>query len=191
MNNIFYVYGLYRPNEEKPFYIGKGHGDRYKKSKYPSKTTNLHKKNILKKIKSSGNEVVSKLLIEDLTEKEAFSKEEKLISYYGKVSDGGCLVNYTNGGEGTSGVKRTEEWKEKIRIANTGKKASAETKSKMSKSKLGKIGKDCPNSKPVIVEGKRFDSAQDAAKCIGVVKQTISNRARSINFPGYYFIDEI
>ncbi|MBC8427340.1 MAG: hypothetical protein H8D97_00465 [Proteobacteria bacterium] len=193
MNNNFYVYGLYRPNEEKPFYIGKGHGDRYKKSTFPSKTTNIHKKNIINKIKYSGNKVISKILLENLTEQESFSKEIELIKKYGKISDGGTLVNYTNGGEGTAGLGKTDEWKRKIGIANTGKKHSDETKLKMRNLKLGKTGKDCPNSKPIIAAGKYFDSAQDAAMFIGVVKQTISNRARSNTgrFNDYYFINEL
>ena len=192
MNNIFYVYGLFRPNEEEPFYIGKGHGDRYKKSTFLSKTTNTHKKNIINKIKLSGEKVISKILFENLTEPESFIKEIELIKHYKKISEGGTLVNYTNGGEGTAGLERTDEWKRKIGISNTGKKHSEETNLKMRNLKLGKTSKDCPNSRAIIAAGKYFDSAQDAAKSIGVVKQTISNRARSDTgrFDDYYFIDE-
>lgn len=67
--------------------------------------------------------------------------ETKLIAFYKtNVSKYGSKFgyNFTDGGEGWFGHKHTEETKEKLRLIRLGKKASKETKKKMSDHRKGK-----------------------------------------------------
>ena len=84
------------------------------------------------------------ILFENLSYEEASQKEIELIKLYKTNcrrygNDYG--YNMTDGGDGT-----------------TGHVVSDETKQKMSQQKLGKTGKDCPNSRPVFCDGKIYDS---------------------------------
>lgn len=84
--------------------------------------------------------------------------------YIKKYKDRGCnLVNATEGGEG---VTMTLEIKSKIGLKSKDRIPGLETRKLMSKAKLGKIGKDCPNSKGLIayndIEELFFHSMQEA-----------------------------
>ncbi len=149
MNNKYYTYAYLR-EDGTPYYIGKGKGERvYNKSKDEIK---------LPKDKSR---II--FLKQNLTEEEAFKHEIYMIAVFGRKDLGtGILRNKTDGGEGVSGYKHTEEIKakmsqsrigdknpskrpevrEKISQANKGrttwikgKKLSDETRKKMSKPK--------------------------------------------------------
>jgi hypothetical protein len=73
------------------------------------------------------------------TEEEAFEAERFLISYYGRKDHGtGCLRNLTDGGDGTSGLIRSEESKHRVRLTRLGKKATEGARRKMSLAHLGK-----------------------------------------------------
>ena len=74
------------------------------------------------------------------TEKEAFDHEMLLISCFKEL--GHKLCNQTNGGEGVSGVKFSEERKAKLSLltkGRVGKKPSAETLIKLRESHLGQV----------------------------------------------------
>lgn len=96
--NDYYVY-LYLREDNTPYYVGKGRGDRaFKKygrrMKPPSDKSKIvfHTKN--------------------LTEEKAFELEKKLIAEYGRKDNGtGILRNLTDGGEGMSGHIFSDEWK--------------------------------------------------------------------------------
>jgi hypothetical protein len=49
----------------------------------------------------------------------------------------GILVNFTEGGDGPSGVVRTDAFRKRLSEANRGKKLSEETKAKMSETRKG------------------------------------------------------
>ena len=105
----FYVYGLY--HNDVPFYIGKGSGKRAWNHKgIASRGSSLP---VHKKIMSMESEPEIKILASGLTEKEAYSKEEHVISDIGRRCKGaGPLLNLADGGDGgTSGfvVNLTEE----------------------------------------------------------------------------------
>lgn len=88
----FYVYALFKPQDFNPFYIGKGIGERVNNHFKPSHLTkNTPKTNIIKKY---GNKIRREILIYFDNEESAYSFEEYLISFYGLLSEGGCLVNY-------------------------------------------------------------------------------------------------
>ena len=120
MNNtsgpIFYVYQYIR-KDGTPYYIGKGSGRRYL-SRDRAVPPPVDKNRI-------------QIIKDNLTESEAFELESHLILQYGRKDiNTGILRNKTNGGEGASGAKRTEE-----QLANyRGKVHSEETKKRRSDS---------------------------------------------------------
>lgn len=122
--NDFYTYAYLRENRT-PYYIGKGKDKRaYKREKTDIKPPK-DKSRIL-------------ILKKNLTEDRAFRHEIYMISVFGRKDLGtGILHNRTDGGEGCSGRKCTEESKIKISESNKGKKRSEETKRKVSESKKG------------------------------------------------------
>lgn len=88
----FYVYALFKPQDFNPFYVGKGIGERVNDHFKPS---NL-KKNTPKTgvIKKYGDKIRREILVYFDCEESAYAFEEYLISLYGLLSEGGCLVNY-------------------------------------------------------------------------------------------------
>jgi hypothetical protein len=160
MDKNFYVYGLFDPKKDKPFYIGKGTGRRYTSHFEPSRLKQERKSlkaKIYLKIINEGNLPISKILFNNLTEDEAFLKERELIAKYGRIDKGsGCLANHTDGGEGVAGIilqedsiiKRSNALKDvprplyvrkKISETLKGRIRSKETLEKISKAKAGKI----------------------------------------------------
>jgi len=88
----------------EPFYIGKGSNDRYKSN--CGRTDYF--KNKINSIKKSGSKPIVIKLYENLNEKESLDKEIELINEIKKINSK-ILVNMTDGGEGVSGYKYTEE----------------------------------------------------------------------------------
>lgn len=120
----YYTYAYLREDRTR-YYIGKGKGNRiYKKSKNDIKPP----KNKLKII----------FLKQKLTEEEAFKHEIYMISVFGRKDlDTGILRNKTNGGEGSSGAIRSDEYRKKLSESRKGTKLTEETKNKIGKSMLG------------------------------------------------------
>lgn len=94
----YYVYQYIR-KDNTPYYIGKGKLDRAWASHRRANGAELKPKDISK----------IQIIQENLSETEAFSLEEKLISYYGIKENGGILVNLTSGGEGRSPSKKVRK----------------------------------------------------------------------------------
>ena len=149
MNN-FYVYEWIRLDTNEPFYIGKGKNKRY------CQTYNRNKyfMNIYNKVPTKSN-----IIINNLTENEAFELEKEYINNYRKKYK---LSNICDGGEGCSGgtwklskeakenhskamignknmlgKQHSEKTKNKMRIKKLNTKASEETKMKLRISHLG------------------------------------------------------
>ena len=75
---------------------------------------------------------------EGVSEIEAFEMEVALISLLGRKDLGtGTLRNRTNGGDGASGYRHTEEEIERNRIRSTGRLHNQETKKKLSLFRMG------------------------------------------------------
>ena len=105
--NKFYVYAHFKPGESTPFYIGKGFGYRaYKKTGRATRWKNY--------VNKYGDPDV-KLLYENLSEDEALKKETELIQQFGRIDNGtGPLINQTDGGDGVTGLRHSDEIKEVI-----------------------------------------------------------------------------
>ena len=122
--NRFYTYAYLR-KDRTPYYVGKGQEKRlYRKCKgevYPPKD----KSRII-------------FLKQNLTEEEAFKHEIYMIAILGRKDLGtGILRNLTDGGDGSSGVVRSEETRRKMSTAKKGKTHSEESKIKMSEAQKG------------------------------------------------------
>ena len=113
---MFCTYAHYTP-QGRLFYIGKGSSER--RAHYMQGRNNYWNKIVAK----YGNPRVE-ILSTWGSEKEAFIHEVLLISCFRDM--GYELANLTDGGDGTSGYKQTEEHKEKLRKARTGKPIHSE-----------------------------------------------------------------
>jgi hypothetical protein len=142
VNNKFYVYEHWRTDRGECFYVGKGHGRRAYDMR---RGRNRWHKFLTAKLSALGTAVEIKIIAEGITEEEAFAKEIERIAFW--KNDGADLVNLTNGGDGPSGRKHTEEWKQANSERMKGRKPSAETKKKMSVAAMGNkksLGKKKP-----------------------------------------------
>lgn len=99
MTNDFYVYAHIRLDTWRIFYVGKGRGNRCRR-----RERNKHWRHIVQK---AGYE--TKFLEFNISEEEAFQKEKFHIKRL--KLEGQCEANYSDGGEGCSGYKWTEEQK--------------------------------------------------------------------------------
>jgi hypothetical protein len=124
MINQFYTYAYLR-KDGTPYYIGKGKGKRAWSShgrwigvpKDPSRIL---------------------ILKQGLSEEEAFKHEKYMIAVFGRKDLGtGILRNKTDGGEGISGHKHSENAKLKIRFSNKGKLKTKEHRDKLAISARG------------------------------------------------------
>lgn len=124
MKNVFYTYAYLR-EDGTPYYIGKGTGRRaFRKEGRAIKTP--PKERIL-------------LLKTGLTEEQAFKHEIYMIALYGRKDKGtGILYNFTDGGEGASGVKQSEETRRRKSLSHQGKKKSSEHRANIGKANTGK-----------------------------------------------------
>lgn len=100
----FYVYVHRRASDGVIFYVGKGCGDRL--AKYDNR--NRHWRNVVAKHGFS-----AEIVADNLSEPCALSHERALISAIGR----GNLVNMTDGGEGVSGYRFSDEQRASISAA--------------------------------------------------------------------------
>jgi len=96
------VYQHRRNDTNEVFYVGIGK-DQYRA--YSDRDRNKYWKNIVNKVG-----YIVQIVLEGVNYPEAFYTERYLIRYYGRKDLGlGLLVNVTDGGEGSPGVKRSAE----------------------------------------------------------------------------------
>jgi hypothetical protein len=116
----FYVYEHWRLDRDECFYVGKGKGGRA----YKMRDRNRFHTAIVQKVQRDGFGIEEKIVASGLTEIEAFSLEKERIVFW--RASGADLANSTNGGDGVSGLKMSEESRLKMRNAKLGKKQSLE-----------------------------------------------------------------
>lgn len=156
MENIFYVYVYLDPRkkgdflyenfsfENEPFYVGKGCNNRYLEHLCPSKLKckNFKNKKINKLISLGLNPIIKKIIC-DISEQDAFDIEKKLIKTIGRIPlKNGPLTNLTDGGEGFVGLVKTKIHRKRLSESLKGKKMSPETREKISRSLIGKPGRN-------------------------------------------------
>jgi hypothetical protein len=130
--NRFYTYAYLR-EDRTPYYIGKGSGRRVYTKRKDGVNAPKDKSKII-------------FLKQNLTEEEAFRHEIYMIAVFGRKDlETGILHNKTNGGEGPSGYKFSEESKARMSAAkkgkpthNKGKTLSDETKKKIGIARKGR-----------------------------------------------------
>jgi len=125
-----YVYRHIRLDKNVPFYIGIGK-DKYLRRAYMKE---LRSKFWYRVVNKTNYEV--DIIMEDIDYECAKTKEKEFIKLYGRADLGlGTLVNLTDGGEGNTNWSPAQ--REKHIKNRTGKKASEETKKRLSESHKG------------------------------------------------------
>ena len=118
LTNSFYSYVYVDPRNNEPFYVGKGKKERA--YRHLKNSHNCLVNNKVNKIRAVGQEPLIGIL-ETSTEEFAFMLEQGLIKLLGRKDNGtGILCNFTDGGEGGSGVVVSEQRKRKVSAALKG-----------------------------------------------------------------------
>lgn len=135
-----YNYNEYNFNDE-PFYVGKGKDYRYKRHLNESQLSDKsHKSNLINKLIKNGQYPNIIIIQNNLTQTEAFELEKKLILLIGRYNlKTGPLTNKTDGGEGISGYKWTDD--QKLGIKNRKPSGLGLSRSEEHKQKIGEANK--------------------------------------------------
>ena len=132
MVNNFYVYEHTRPDTGAVFYVGKGSGNR------SHKTSGRNR--YWKRVVSKAGGFVVRIIADGIDEELAFLVERERINQLRLC--GRMLVNFTDGGEGTSGLKHSDESKALMSMRQKGIQKppmTDETKRKLSEAKKGRV----------------------------------------------------
>lgn len=112
---MYYLYRHIRPDKNEPFYVGRGKhysdGTIYRRAK-----SLKGRNNIWHSIVAKNNGIYEiDIIIDHVSYDEILKKEIEFINLYGKIIDHtGILCNLTDGGDGSIGLKHSEETKQKI-----------------------------------------------------------------------------
>jgi hypothetical protein len=122
-----YVYRHIRLDKNEPFYIGIGTSMYYNRA-----YRHNNRSNFWKSVANKGGYEVE-ILMDNLTWEQACEKEKEFISIYGRIDlKTGCLVNMTDGGDGTLNSIISKEHREKIAEANRRRVFTQEDREKIS-----------------------------------------------------------
>jgi hypothetical protein len=133
------IYALVDPRTEEIRYIGKSSRGMVRPRQHSQAarlTDGTHKANWIKGLVSAGM-MFRVSVLEELSEVASLDAAERRWIARGR-SLGWPLTNATDGGDGTLGLKFTEEHRRKIAMARLGKQHSPETRARMSTAKKGK-----------------------------------------------------
>ena len=147
--NRFYTYAYLR-EDRTPYYVGKGCGRRIYCNKGRPCSKPKDKSRII-------------FLKQNLTEEEAFKHEIYMIDVFGRKDLGtGILYNKTDGGDGASGFRHSEESRKKQSELRKGRKHTEETIKKLSELNSGE--KHPQYGKPLSEERKKNHSKRMKGK---------------------------
>ena len=149
MKKNFYVYIWVRKDKESVFYVGKGSGRRAGKRTLRS--------DYFKRILNS-TECYWKIILKNLSNKQALKKEIEFIAFYKKL--GMAQTNFTAGGDGRRELPHSKETIEKMKKSN--KRVTAKKVIDIS-------------------NGKIYISSREAAKDIGMSPTTLNYMLRNDN----------
>jgi hypothetical protein len=146
MNKLYCVYRHIRLDKNEVFYIGIGS----EKRPYEKRRRNYYWANIINK-----TDYKIEILFDDLDWQEACEKEKEFIKLYGRKDLGlGTLVNMTDGGDGT--INQSKEVIDKIRLKNTGRKLTDDSKNKIRLKAIGRKASDEVKEKMSISQKNRI-----------------------------------
>lgn len=174
---VYYVY-LHTDDRGVVFYVGKGKDNRAHSCNNRSKWWKTYVKN-----HCSANRPHVTIVKDNLTEQQSFQLEVETILNYGRLDLGtGTLINLTCGGDGSSGHKKSQATKDKIRAANTGKTSynkdrpmSTEQKQKISQAHAGKPKPHQYRSVFCPQTNTTYGSVAEASLATGVHKSSIAD----------------
>jgi hypothetical protein len=151
-----YVYRHIRLDTNQPFYIGISKKDDASYSRAFNRNPYHRNAHWMRVVNKTNIEV--EILMDNIPYDLAKEKEIEFIELYGRINDGGLLVNVTKGGDGVLGFKNPGlAERNKTGIWN-GRKHTEQTKIIMSKNNLGKKRSDIERHN--ISKGKK-------GKCLG------------------------
>jgi len=177
MENRFYVYEHIRLDTMKPFYVGKGQGDRA----HRHSCRNIYWKRVVKK-----HGYLIRFVAKNLNEELAFLTEIERIDQLRRL--GLDLTNMSDGGEGQTGYKHTDETKAKMALAHIGsigpwrgKKFPDEIKQKIS-AKLTESYATTDRAKRISDKLKnRFFSEEHRSKLSQAIKKVVRTQEHRNN----------
>lgn len=183
-NNIYFVYEHWRPDKDVCFYVGKGKGRRAIEMRV---SRNKYHRNVQAKLARLGMCAEVRMVANGLTESRAFEIERERIAFWRTI--GIKLTNISAGGDGPSGIRRTDAEKARIsreKTGNTyrlGQKASEATKAKLRISgraalplfqQYAHLGpKAIARAVVCVDDGCLFESASAAARHYGIAKSAV------------------
>jgi hypothetical protein len=101
MQDLYYVYLLKNPETQEPFYVGKGKNKRAYSHLNGIDKSNKLKQKYIENLKEKGLTPIIEFYKSNISEKEAFDIEKKLIEKYGRIHNNkGNLTNILSGGQG-------------------------------------------------------------------------------------------
>ena len=173
----FYVYAYLR-EDGTPYYVGKGSGRRDRERHTCPVPTNPN---------------LSIRVATNLTERGAWDLEKQLISFYGRESDGGLLVNKSSGGAGGSGWTQSKESNKKRSQSHLAlkRKVTPEAKEKHSALMKGRTPhnkgvKGAYHFRPCVYRGEQFRSVSEAAERFGVSVSSVCKACKKKQARSYY-----
>lgn len=188
-----YVYRHVRLDKNIPFYIGIGRdSDGNHKRANDKSQRNIIWRNIYNK-----TDIRIDILMDDISNDDAFLKEKEFISLYGRRNTkSGCLCNMTDGGDGIAGFSHSKETRErisksgkgrkvsqatieKLRLINKGRKMSPESREKSRLSRIGKKSSDETKRRQSVSLTGRKHKPESIAKMKGVIGKWMIGRKLS------------
>lgn len=127
-----YVYRHIRHDKNEPFYIGVGTDIKYDRARERARRSDFWKKIVAKTTYSI------EIIFDGVDFETAKNKEKEFIKLYGRKDLGsGCLVNMTDGGDGTIGKVFSDEYRKKLSDSLRGRVVTTEQRKKIADSHRG------------------------------------------------------